>query len=473
MRQIIILLTMLVVTCFHSATAQNIAINQDGSQPDTSAMLDISSTNKGLLAPRLTTTQRGTVALPATGLLLFNSTDNAFQYNSGTPASPSWSTIASTSKERSNHVLVKSAADFPAPVDGVITLVPTTVYEINGTIVLTSKINLNGSLITGMDAVNDKLVYTPSTGELFTGSGAGNLRLVTLTASAAGAKLFNVDGGNANKNFIVQNCYILGCNNIGVIKGFAGTVFFQTVAFFYNTNGITFENLNNLLLSNMLWSQTNSNTFETYTGTFNVIQKIAGAMQPMAASSGTAINVSGVTSIASGEIKVVFFTGNGTYISGAFSKQWEVESTGLSTEKDDVASGNLYLTTPVTTTFSGANQPVKVEATTTAVGLFRVTSPVSNQLRYEGTKTRRFTVTASLSATATSANKYYSFYIYKNGVKMPESEQAMRLSTGVDKGSLTLSCTVELANNDYIEVWAANTSDASSITVETLNLAIK
>jgi hypothetical protein len=80
---------------------------------------------------------------------------------------------------------------------------------------------------------------------------------------------------------------------------------------------------------------------------------------------------------------------------------------------------------------------------------------------------------ASLSVTAQSANKNFSFYIYKNGVKLPESEQAMRLSTGVDKASITLSCTIQLATNDYIEIWAANTSDASSMTVETMNLTIK
>jgi len=452
--------------------SQNVGINQDGSMPDTSAMLDIKSTTKGFLMPRLTTTEQNAIPLPASGLLLYNSTLSSFYANLGTSAAPNWQPLA-TGKSRSNHVLVKSASDFPAPVDGVITLVATTTYEINGTIYLTSKIDINSSWITGMDAVNDKLVYTPSSGELFTGSSAGNLRTLTLSAPNAGAKLFNLDGAGANKNFIIQNCYMLGNNNIGTIKGYGGTVYFQTVAFFYNTNGITFQNLNNLLISNALWDQSNSNTFETYTGTFNVIQKIAGAMQPMSANSATAVNVSGVTSIGAGELKVVFFTGTGTYVTGSFAKQWEVESSGISTEKDDVATGNIYLTSGTTTTFSAMNIATKVLCTTTSAGLFRTTASVSNRLTYSGTKTRRFAVIASLSVTAQSANKNFSFYIYKNGVKLSESEQAMRLASGVDKGSLTLSCTVQLAANDYIEIWAANTSDASSMNVETLNLAIR
>ncbi|UEG48882.1 hypothetical protein LK994_09555 [Ferruginibacter lapsinanis] len=71
-------------------SAQNIAINQTGSSPDTSAMLDISSTTKGLLIPRLTTTEQTAIPSPATGLLVYNTTDSKFKVNNGTPSSPNW-----------------------------------------------------------------------------------------------------------------------------------------------------------------------------------------------------------------------------------------------------------------------------------------------------------------------------------------------------------------------------------------------
>lgn len=138
-----------------------------------------------------------------------------------------------------------------------------------------------------------------------------------------------------------------------------------------------------------------------------------------------------------------------------------------------MAAGNLNLTASATTSFSGVNMPTKLLGTTAAVNLFRVSSPVNNRLVYTGIKTRRFAVIGSLSVTAQTNNKYFSFYIYKNGVKLPESKQSMRLSTGVDKGSITVTCTLQMSTNDYIEIWAANTSDASSLTVETLTLALK
>lgn len=74
--------------------AQNIAINSGGALPDTSAMLDVSSTVKGFLAPRMTTTQQNAIPLPATGLIIYNTTTNTLNVNIGTTASPSWSAVS-------------------------------------------------------------------------------------------------------------------------------------------------------------------------------------------------------------------------------------------------------------------------------------------------------------------------------------------------------------------------------------------
>ena len=52
-------------------TAQ-VGINTDGSDPDASAILDIKSTDKGLLIPRMTTTQRNDINAPRTGLMIYH-----------------------------------------------------------------------------------------------------------------------------------------------------------------------------------------------------------------------------------------------------------------------------------------------------------------------------------------------------------------------------------------------------------------
>jgi hypothetical protein len=44
-----------------------VGINTDGSQPDPSAMLDVKSSTLGILAPRMTFTERDAIASPAKG----------------------------------------------------------------------------------------------------------------------------------------------------------------------------------------------------------------------------------------------------------------------------------------------------------------------------------------------------------------------------------------------------------------------
>lgn len=61
-------------------TQGQIGINTDSSSPDESAMLDVSSTEKGLLIPRMTTAQRTAISSPATGLLVFDTTTNSFWF---------------------------------------------------------------------------------------------------------------------------------------------------------------------------------------------------------------------------------------------------------------------------------------------------------------------------------------------------------------------------------------------------------
>lgn len=61
----------------HSA-AQRVGVNT--TTPDASAALDVSSTNSGLLVPRMTTAQRTAIASPAIGLLVYDTDTKSFWY---------------------------------------------------------------------------------------------------------------------------------------------------------------------------------------------------------------------------------------------------------------------------------------------------------------------------------------------------------------------------------------------------------
>jgi hypothetical protein len=67
----------------HLFSQQSVAINTDGSAPNSSALLDIKSTTKGLLMPRMTSAQRSAIVSPAQGLAVFDITTNSFWYYNG------------------------------------------------------------------------------------------------------------------------------------------------------------------------------------------------------------------------------------------------------------------------------------------------------------------------------------------------------------------------------------------------------
>jgi Head domain of trimeric autotransporter adhesin/Chaperone of endosialidase len=76
-KQILILLTILFSGL--STTAQ-VGISATNTPPNASAMLDVSSTNKGLLPPRMSTAQRNAIASPADGLLVFDTNTQSYWY---------------------------------------------------------------------------------------------------------------------------------------------------------------------------------------------------------------------------------------------------------------------------------------------------------------------------------------------------------------------------------------------------------
>ena len=65
---------------FFIQSSAQISINSDGTTPDASAMLDITSTDKGILIPRMDSTSRKNISNPAIGLMVYDSTTNSFWY---------------------------------------------------------------------------------------------------------------------------------------------------------------------------------------------------------------------------------------------------------------------------------------------------------------------------------------------------------------------------------------------------------
>jgi uncharacterized protein (TIGR02145 family) len=76
MKKIIFML--FAVAIFSGASAQ-VKVGDNPTTITSSAVLEIESTTKGLLLPRMTTTQRNAIASPTNGLFIFNTSNNSFE----------------------------------------------------------------------------------------------------------------------------------------------------------------------------------------------------------------------------------------------------------------------------------------------------------------------------------------------------------------------------------------------------------
>ncbi len=76
-----ILLISFLVIQVGMVVGQSVGIGTDS--PDSSAMLDITSTNKGVLVPRMTSAERDGISTPANGLMVYVITDSSFYFYEG------------------------------------------------------------------------------------------------------------------------------------------------------------------------------------------------------------------------------------------------------------------------------------------------------------------------------------------------------------------------------------------------------
>ena len=83
----------------NSNIEQSLSIRADGTSPDASAMLDVQSTSKGVLVPRMTAAQRTVIASPATGLLVFETDSGSFWFFNGTE----WVDLSSVPDNLGDH----------------------------------------------------------------------------------------------------------------------------------------------------------------------------------------------------------------------------------------------------------------------------------------------------------------------------------------------------------------------------------
>ncbi|MEP6930913.1 MAG: hypothetical protein ABI850_12900, partial [Flavobacterium sp.] len=441
--------------------------------PNASSILEISSTSQGLLTPRMTTAERTAIASPADGLIVYDTTLKSFYYYISTTST--WTLVNSGTAPRLNFKRIRAgdnlavvlATELAAGSGAKYVLTANTLYEINGQITFNFPIDLNTAYMAGLDANEDILVKT--SGFLFDGTTGGSLKNLTITTP--GATVFNLNAASATSTFLLRDTIIANSASVGTIAGY-GLAFLSIVNFSGNTNGITYTNIGQLLLSNQAWFSNNSGTYEKFTGTFNLIEKQGGFSNVNTGAFGLDVSTAGLTITGDAILESVVFSGptpanyvkpytTGTYTGYNFNNSWTVRAAGIPTEADANAVGDFSMDYAVgsgaSTAFSNTNPStsVKVLGTSASMNLFRFSTDggLNNRLKYLGKKKRIFQVAGSISFQVPAVGTYI-IYIAKNGAIISQYKIYGRGLAANDIIVLPLNASVELTNNDYVEVYA-------------------
>ncbi|MBC5861867.1 hypothetical protein [Flavobacterium turcicum] len=235
-----------------NATAQSVAINTDGSTADPSAILDLKSSNQGVLVPRLTQTQRTAIATPATGLMVYQTDATAgFYFYNGT----AWTSLNGANGTNgtngangqgvptggtANQVLAKvNAADFNTQ-----WVTPSSSDNL-GNHTATQALNMNSNAITG--ATNITATGTATLGGNAYPTNTGTNGQVLQTNGAGALSWGSASGGGSSLQLVVTK-------TVGQTTQAASSLTLPDVVNFESANGTGAA-----LTGGNTW--TNNNTF--------------------------------------------------------------------------------------------------------------------------------------------------------------------------------------------------------------------
>lgn len=463
--------------------------------PNSSSVLDIVSTTQGMLAPRMTTAQRIAIPAPADGLLVYDTDLKSFYYYNVT----TWVSINSGVSARLNFKRIRStdnlaavlATELAAGGGAKYVLSSNTLYEINGIVTFDFPIDLNNAYIQGLDA-NEDIIYKTS-GILFEGTTGGGIRSVSIVTP--GATVFNLNASTSSSTFLLRDTVIANAANIGTISGY-GLVFMSIVNFSGNTNGIIYNNIGQLLLSNQAWLVNNSGTYEKLTGNFTLIEKQGGFFNVGPGAYGLDVSTAGLSISGDAVMESVVFTGStpanyvkpyapaSTYTGYNFSNAWSVRAAGIPNEADTNATGDFSMDAetggaiPLNMSAATPSTHLRIYSTTIpsiSSTLFRFSTDATyNRLKYIGKKKRIFQVSGSINFQVPSAGTYI-VHLYKNGIAVPQFKFYGRGNASNDIITLPINASIELNTNDYIDFYLQrySGSDGADVLVSNMTIIIK
>ncbi|MEN8225522.1 MAG: hypothetical protein ABFS05_09205 [Bacteroidota bacterium] len=144
-----------------SGYAQVAISDNAAADPDPASVLDLQSSSKGFLTPRMTEAQRNAIPAPPKGLMIYQTDETeGFYYNTGTAASPQWSKFTDSNTIAGYWTQVGSNIYYNGGDIGIGNTSPGTLLDVSGPAWFQDSISVDGS--PGILNLNAATTYEPS-----------------------------------------------------------------------------------------------------------------------------------------------------------------------------------------------------------------------------------------------------------------------------------------------------------------------
>lgn len=369
-------------------------------------------------------------------------------------------------------VMVDSILDLPSASAGVITLLDDYTYYFATTVDLAGARLVCGqnTTILGASSENCRIKSTGLVGTaLITSEWSMPLRNITIEADIA----LDLDAsGHAAQALDWYGVNFTNCNTVGTIANYSN--FIMTDSAFLESDGLTFDgNFDTIGFVQTLFNPAAGGTMITVPATANISRRFRIIYSAFVVGVGeTGINFSNTATVPNDAyiLDSVNFSGGGTYTTGVTysdNKALWVNCRGVI---NSAAIGFMTMQANATaTTVSATSTYYKAAGTTTLESISQRFSHSSNRLTYTGALTRDFRVTVTATQEAGN-NQELGLRIAKNGTTVSNST-SLQTTSGAGKSENSVSQSViQLATNDYIEVFVSNETAVTDITVTYLSV---
>lgn len=389
-----------------------------------------------------------------------------------------------------NTVIVNSVNDFPDLVGSTYFLEDNTLYILSSSFSIgTNKIGLgNGTTITGSGLFAITLTADPATDgggnpeEVIYSRGAYRNSIEDITVNAPGRRVFDITSTTKREGlFFCKNVFVEQCEWIGNFRDLGG-VGFNNVVFdvVTGTQGFNFAiinsdvgagdfqsvNLDSVFINEWQTAGTilklNDSKFDVFSFENSVVAGTAYTLiSGISAGANRNINTGGYGTIRANSILGTASTINIT----PSSPEWEFgENSGIQNSTNGFSIALVDNSTVTTINSVGVITTVKGTWIELSESRFIATSAGTAQYIGETDINLNFTATFSVTRAGSGGPNTVVFYLYKNGVQVPNVESRTDLETGAI-GNVSLNTILPITNGDILTVRVANTTATNDLTI--------